>query len=153
MPCKSEVQLRNCSALGWRSLRRLGERLYCTFVGHVGTAQGGGHIRPQTNEAWGSAYQSQSVPFLRPLLHPALFLLPGSPSLLVVPLLGFSPPSQLRLANSRNLIPELLDLFLWQQLHQPSPLVAPPPHQQHWNVRLFRLILESSLYWLLCVNE
>lgn len=55
-------------------------------------------------------------------------------SSVVVPLLSFLPLPQL--ANSRSLIPELLDPFLWQQLQQPSHPGPLPTHQQHWNVRL-----------------
>ena len=80
------------------------------------------------------------------------------PCHMVVPPLGFPPP---RPAETPRTPSKLLDPFLWQQLLEqlspPAQSTAPTTPRQHWNVRLctdfFRLILESSLYWLLCVNE
>lgn len=89
------------------------------------------------------------------------FLLPGSPSNIVVPLLGFPAPPQLMLQTPGTPSQSSWTHFYgsnYDRLLTRCEVQLSTPAQQHWNVRLckdffFWLILESSLYWLLCVNE
>lgn len=92
-----------------------------------------------------------------PVANP--ILLPGSPSHVVVPLLGFPPPPHLKLQKllSRALGPISMAAMTAEAFSPGAKCGSRHPHPQHWNVRLCtdfcQLILESSLYWLLCVNE
>ena len=110
---------------------------------------------PKARETLGSASWSQFVPFYCPLFHPAPF---SSQGLWCCPISQLPASTLASITNSRISIPELLDPFLGQQLQQPShPVPLPTPSAtlecQTLHRYFFQLILESSLYWPLCVNE
>ena len=142
--------------MGWRSWRRVGLNRQPFSLGCSWTTRVEAMYGPKAKETLGSASWSHCVPFLCPLFHPAPFSSQGLWCCGPISQLPVSTPASI--ANSRSLIPEFLDPFPGLQPQQPShpgPLPTPSATLECQTLHryFFQLILESSLYWPLCVNE
>lgn len=141
--------------MGWRSWWRVGLNCQPFSLGCSWTTQGGGHVWPQSKGNPGKCILVSLCPLSLPS-HPVPFSSQGLWCCGPMSQLPVSTPASI--ANSRSLIPELLDPFPCLQPQQPSHPGPLPTHSatlecQNLHRYFFQLILESSLYWPLCVNE